>query len=141
MGSQLTDEPYAGSDLTVTVWTWQQSLVQVLQHDNMTHQGWIHNSRKNVGRTADNGIYVHEFLFPLYGLQGSPKKGWCPNPRNLPHPSPIRWPRWSRQCRLYSLYSTATQNYWRWVLLRHLTQEIPTCWYLLRWVTQIFRGS
>ena len=23
-----------------------------------------------------------------------------------------------------SLYSTGTQNYWRWVLLRHLTQKI-----------------
>ena len=41
-----------------------------------------------------------------------------------------------------SLYSTATQNHLHWVLLRHLaqkiillrylTQEIPTCWYLLR---------
>ena len=40
-----------------------------------------------------------------------------------------------------SLYSTATQNYSRWVLasawtpnatlLRHLTQNIPTCWYIL----------
>ena len=41
-----------------------------------------------------------------------------------------------------SLYSTRTQNYWRWillrrltqkiVLLRYLTQKIPTCWYLWR---------
>ena len=31
-----------------------------------------------------------------------------------------------------SLYSTATQNYWRWVLLRHLTQKIV----LLRHLTQ-----
>ena len=41
-----------------------------------------------------------------------------------------------------SLYSTRTQNFWRRVLLRHLTQkiaflrhltqEIPTCWYLWR---------
>ena len=50
---------------------------------------------------------------------------------------------------LLSLYSTRTQNYWRWVLLRrltqkivllrYLTQKIPTCWYLWRWVKQIFR--
>ena len=42
---------------------------------------------------------------------------------------------------LKSLYSTATQNHWCWVLplvetpnatlLRHLTQNIPTCWYIL----------
>ena len=41
-----------------------------------------------------------------------------------------------------SLYSTRTQNYWRWILLRRLTQKIvllrylmqkiPTCWYLWR---------
>ena len=48
-----------------------------------------------------------------------------------------------------SLYSTRTQNYWRWVLLRrltqkivllrYLTQKIPTCWYFWRWVRHIFR--
>ena len=38
-----------------------------------------------------------------------------------------------------SLYSTAMQNHSRWVFLRHLTQKIPTCWYLLnlQQVTQI----
>ena len=43
--------------------------------------------------------------------------------------------------KLLSLYSTAMQNHSRWVLalastsnatlLRHLTQNIPTCWYIL----------
>ena len=47
-----------------------------------------------------------------------------------------------------SLYSTATQNTWRRGLafgnapdtriLRYLTQNIPTCWYILRQVTDIF---
>ena len=34
--------------------------------------------------------------------------------------------------KVLSLYSTRTQNIWRWVLLRHLTQEIA----LLRHLTQ-----
>ena len=48
-----------------------------------------------------------------------------------------------------SLYSTRTQNTWRRGLalgsgpdariLRYPTQNIPTCWYLWRWVTHIFR--
>ena len=48
-----------------------------------------------------------------------------------------------------SLYSTRTQNTWRRGLalasapdariLRYPTQNIPTCWYLWRWVTPIFR--
>ena len=48
-----------------------------------------------------------------------------------------------------SLYSTRTQNTWRRGLalgnapdariLRYPTQNIPTCWYILRWVTHIFR--
>ena len=47
-----------------------------------------------------------------------------------------------------SLYSTRTQNTWRRGvalgsapdarILRYPTQNIPTCWYLWRWVTQIF---
>ena len=50
---------------------------------------------------------------------------------------------------LLSLYSTRTQNTWRRRLalgnasdariLRYPTQKIPTCWYLWRWVKQIFR--
>ena len=42
---------------------------------------------------------------------------------------------------ILSLYFTATQNHWCWVLalaqtpnttlLHHLTQNIPTCWYIL----------
>ena len=48
-----------------------------------------------------------------------------------------------------SLLSTRTQNTWRRGLafgrapaariLRYPTQNIPTCWYLWRWVTHIFR--
>ena len=52
-------------------------------------------------------------------------------------------------CALLSLYSTRTQNTWRRGLalasaadariLRYPTQNIPTCWYLWRWMTPIFR--
>ena len=48
-----------------------------------------------------------------------------------------------------SLYSTRTQNTWRRGLalgkaadariLSYPTQNIPTCWYILRWVTHFFR--
>ena len=48
-----------------------------------------------------------------------------------------------------SLYSTRTQNTWRRGLalgkapdariLRYPTQNIPTCWYILRWITHFFR--
>ena len=52
-------------------------------------------------------------------------------------------------CDDYSLYSTRTQNTWRRGLalgnapdariLHYPTQNIPTCWHILRWVTHIFR--
>ena len=55
---------------------------------------------------------------------------------------------WTCRPKPLSLYSTRTQNYWRWVLLRrltqkivllrYLTQKIPTCWYFWRWVRHIF---
>ena len=51
------------------------------------------------------------------------------------------------KCQDLSLYSTRTQNTWRRGsalgsapdarLLRYPTQNIPTCWYLWRWVTQV----
>ena len=57
-------------------------------------------------------------------------------------PSFFDWFFFSSLLKQLSLYSTRTQNIWRQVLLRHLTQkigvlrhltqEIPTCWYLLR---------
>ena len=50
---------------------------------------------------------------------------------------------------IYSLYSTRMQSTWHRGLalgnapnariLRYPTQNIPTCWYILRWITHIFR--
>ena len=56
---------------------------------------------------------------------------------------------YKRSSKALSLYSTRTQNTWRRGLalgnapdariLRYPTQNIPACWYILRWVTHIFR--